>query len=58
MSEDDAASVSANEPESDSALLAAARQLCEEAALWPRLAGLTGVRRRAAVNRNRRAACR
>lgn len=40
----------------DSALLAAARQLSEEAALWPRLAGLSGVRQRAATTRIRRAA--
>lgn len=45
-----------NEPQSESALLAAARQLSEEAASRPRLAGLTGVRRRDAALRSRRAA--
>lgn len=39
----------------ESALLVAARQLSEEAALHPRLAGLSGVRQRAAVTRTRRA---
>ncbi len=39
----------------DSALLTAARQLSEEAALRPRLAGLSGVRQRTAGARHRRA---
>lgn len=46
----------AHDQEPDSALLAAARQLSEEAPLRPRLAGLTGVRRRDAAKRSRRAA--
>ncbi len=40
----------------DSALFIAARQLSEEASLRPRLAGLTGLRRRDAARRSRRAA--
>ncbi len=50
---DDSAEVTTH-PEPDSALLVAARQLSEEAWLRPRLAGLTGLRRRAAATRSRR----
>ncbi len=47
-----------NPPEvpKDSALLVAARQLSEEAALRPRLAGLSGVRQRTVATAARRAA--
>lgn len=44
------------DPQPDSALLVAARQLSEEAALRPRLAGLSAARRRDAATRTRRAA--
>ncbi len=56
MSEDDSSGEDVDDAPEDSALLAAARQLSEEAALHPRLAGLSGVRQRAAATRIRRAA--
>lgn len=41
------------DPGPESAVLMAARQLSEEAALHPRVAGLTGLRRRDAESRSR-----
>jgi ribosomal protein S18 len=52
----DSTSQNAGDQRPESALLVAARQLSEEAALHPRLAGLSGVRQRTVATAVRRAA--
>ncbi len=52
----DSTSQDAGDQRPESALLVAARQLSEEAALRPRLAGLSGVRQRTVATAVRRAA--